>query len=88
MHAVLNSEWKARNELEPSSREILQFSTRVLSDGSTEGEEAGTVKYRCLLYHNGEECKGRWARAERMLAHLRGSIDLRPFACEGEGDVW
>ncbi|KIM32046.1 hypothetical protein M408DRAFT_327401 [Serendipita vermifera MAFF 305830] len=87
MHAVLNSEWKQRNELEPTSQDILQFSLRVPCDSTTVGEEGGIFKYRCLLYHRGEECMGRWARAERMLAHIRGAIDLRPFACEGEGEL-
>jgi hypothetical protein len=88
MHHILNSEWKLRNELEPTPQDILQFSTRVSIDSTTDGEESVTFKYRCLLYHGGEKCNKSWTRAERMLAHLRGSIDLRPFACEGAGGEW
>ena len=87
MHRILNSDWKLRNELEPTSQDILQFSTKVSTDG-TDGEESGGFKYRCLLYHGGEKCNKSWTRAERMLAHLRGVIDLRPFACEGAGGGW
>jgi hypothetical protein len=81
MHDVMHSEWKRRNELEPTSAEVLQFSVK------TTGAD-GTPSFKCLLYHDGEECGKTWTRAERMLAHLRGAIDLRPFACEGEGDLW
>ena len=88
MHYVMTSEWKLRNELEPTSRHILQFSARIPNDGTKDGEEAGLFSYRCLLYHGGKTCDRTWARAERMLAHLRGAIDLRPFACEGAGGGW
>lgn len=88
MYQILNSEWKLRNELEPTSQDILQFSTRVMIGATTDGDDSATFKYRCLLYHGGEICNKTWARAERMLAHLRGAIDLRPFACEGTGGGW
>lgn len=84
MHEVMTSEWKLRNELEPTSRDLLQFSSKVFG-------KDGVTTFKCLMWHGkSEECDKTWNRAERILAHLRGSIDLRPFACEGSeaDDAW
>ena len=81
MHEVMTSAWKLQHELEPTPHDMLQFSQKSVSDD-------GTAIYKCLLYHKGVACGKTWNRAERILAHLRKEIDLRPFVCDGENDVW
>ncbi|KAG8818732.1 hypothetical protein FRB91_008642 [Serendipita sp. 411] len=80
MHNVMAAPWKVRNELEPTPRDVLQFSERIVGPD-------GSVKYKCLLWHNNEQCGKSWGRSERMAAHLRGAIELRPFPCEGDDEA-
>jgi hypothetical protein len=81
MHDIMHSQWKDLNDLEPTSAVLLQFSKR-----STRGD--GVTIYKCLLHHQGKACTKSWNRSERMLAHIRRVINLRPFACEGDGQLW
>lgn len=80
MHDVMTSEWKIRDELEPTSRDLLQFCVKTV------GAE-GSTTFKCLMYHNKKPCEDTWNRAERALAHVRKFIDLRPFPCEGYHDA-
>jgi hypothetical protein len=77
MHHIMVSDWKIRNEFEPSPEHLLQFTLRP----------EGSLTFTCLMYHKKGPCKGRWARPDRMLAHVRTSIDLRPFLCKMGNDT-
>lgn len=80
LHGVMTSQWKLQNELEPTPQHMLQFSQRSVNND-------GNALYRCLFYHKGKACEKTWNRPERILAHLRKEIELRPFVCDGENDV-
>jgi hypothetical protein len=82
MWGVMRSNWKMRNKPEPSPTDLLQFTAKTV------GEDAH-VNYSCLMHHEAALCTFVSNRVSRTLHHLRNSIGLRPFPCEGGDDeLW
>jgi hypothetical protein len=77
---VMNAPWRLANEQEPEPAFLLQFTSKIVKNGSE--------KYRCLFWSEGSECNKHIPRSDRMLEHLRRHIGVRPFVCDCNSDGW